>query len=256
MKKKFSLLLCLFMLGCVIPTATRAEDPPAAPPVSEFAPAEGLQAQLSSYVADLTAAVESETAYTEKKDRIVRDANTVVVLALALGLHDTENDLKAAAPAVIKAAQAVGAAQDFATAKTAVGELEQAAAGKGETATEEKALTWNEKHARMGQVMKQVTFLHNKLRRAIKRLDAKTKVENAQQAAVLAVIAQAVIADTHEVKDPAQFGEWYRLAGEMRDASSSLRVAIEDQDKAAAEKAMIGLTQSCETCHKAFRVEE
>jgi cytochrome c556 len=42
----------------------------------------------------------------------------------------------------------------------------------------------------------------------------------------------------------------------MRDASSSLRAAIEKQDKAAAEKAMTGLTQNCETCHKAFRVEE
>ena len=77
-------------------------DLPAAPKVSTFAPVADLEAQMKKYVADLVKATASEEAYKDLPEgKISRDASTVAVLALALGLHDKPSTYKEHAGAMI-----------------------------------------------------------------------------------------------------------------------------------------------------------
>jgi cytochrome c556 len=69
------------------------------------------------------------------------------------------------------------------------------------------------------------------------------------------VIAQAATADTHEVKDPNEIPRWQELCGQMRDAAGEVNAAVRAGDRAAVDAAMKRLTQSCDDCHKTFRVE-
>ena len=72
-------------------------------------------------------------------------------------------------------------------------------------------------------MMKQVTFLNNRLKRALqKNRFEQMSADTAQYTAQLAVIAQAVTVDTHEVKNPADIDKWFQYSAEMRDAAGEL----------------------------------
>ena len=91
----------------------RAAD---APKVSTFAPAEDLARQADKYIETMKSTVASEEEYNDSEGKIGRDSNTLVVIALALGLHDQNNKYKARAGALMKAAQVVAATKDYAAA--------------------------------------------------------------------------------------------------------------------------------------------
>lgn len=228
------------------------DEPPAAPAVSAFAPAEDLVSQVDLFLADFAAALADEATYADKKDTVSRDAHTLATLAVALGLHDTPNDLRTSAPALLAAAQALATAADYAAAQQALEGVKKAVHGE---ATEGPALSWTEKVASLGRLMKQVNNVNVRLRRGVRRLDPNKTDENARYAALLAVIAQATTVDTHEVQDPAQVGEWFQYCGDMRDAAGEVNAAIRAADKSAVDAGMKKLTQSCEACHAAFRVD-
>src|SRR5438270_14098484 len=90
-----------------------AVAPPAPPPVSQFAPADDLVAQTKSIIDGLGPLVETEEAYQADADRLSRDAHTLAALALVLALHDTDHELKAAAPSLLAAAQRLAQAKGF-----------------------------------------------------------------------------------------------------------------------------------------------
>ena len=232
--------------------ALRAGDPPAPPKLSSIVPADDLAAQAKQYVETIAASLSGQQQYAENAAKITRDAHTLAVLALALGHADKGNELKAKAPAILKASQVLAKAKDFDAAKAAFEKLQTAmtAAPEGEPAEPK----W-EKVASLGQLMKQVTFLNNRLKRSMRRLD-KQAAESARDAAVLAAIGQAIVYDTHEVKDPNQVDQWYQLCGQMRDVAGELNAKLRLADKAGAEAALLKLAQNCDDCHKAFRIEE
>src|SRR3990172_9100413 len=95
-------LLAAATIFAVAIGATAAE-PPAAPKVSTFAPAKDVAAQIEVYVARLEESVESEETFQESEAKVGKDTNTLILLALAAGLHDEDNKFKAAATAIMKA---------------------------------------------------------------------------------------------------------------------------------------------------------
>ena len=106
------------------------------PKVSTFAPAADLASQADQYIKDLEKAVASEEEYKDSVEKIAKESNTLVVIALALGLHDQPSKYKASAGAVLKAAQAVAATKDFASARKAIAALKAAAEGQGKADVE------------------------------------------------------------------------------------------------------------------------
>jgi hypothetical protein len=243
-----TIALVVPMLLIVVLTLAAAPD---APKVSTFAPAKETVAQADKFVAELDAAVASESEYKEAAEdgKIAQDANTLVVIAQALGLHDEDNKYKDAAPAMVQAAQKLAAAKDFESAKSAVAAIKAAAAGEQKATG---ALKW-ERLASLEQLMKKVPNINAALKKNVKR--AKNAADAEGRAAVLAVIAQAAMANVAETKSPDKADQWYQFCAEMRDAAAAVNKAVHTSDSDATAAAMDKLQQSCEDCHKVFKPE-
>ena len=93
------------------------------PKVSTFAPAADLASQADRYIKELEGAVASEEEYKDDRGQDRQGSEYDDCHRLGLGLHDQENKYQANAGAVMKAAQAVAATKDFASAKKAVAAL-------------------------------------------------------------------------------------------------------------------------------------
>jgi hypothetical protein len=237
------------------PAAKMAGDAapmPAAPKVSTFAPAKDLAAEADRYIKGLAKSVANEEDYKDDVGKIAKDSNTLIIIALALGLHDQESKYQAGAGALMKAAQAVAAAKDYTSAKKAVADL-QAASESGAKA--DVQLKW-EKVASLAELMKQVPIINNRLKKALKPAKFKGKAkDSAGYTAVIAAIAQGSMPNWSETKKPKEVKQWYDLAAAMRDDAAAVNRAIHQGDEPAAAKAMKKLQQGCEDCHAVFHPE-
>lgn len=236
--------------------AAPAEEPtdaalPADAPLSAYAPAENLVEQVDHYLARMEEAVSTPDEYKDGVTRIARDSNTMIVIALALGLHDEDNKLKANAPAMLAAAQAVAATDDYEAAKAAVENLKAAVAEGGEG----PELKW-EKVASLKELMEQVPLIHASIRRRVSRRFERNVDGIAGDAATVAVIAQGSIPNLDETIEPEKPDEWKKYNLEMRDAAAALGAAARAVDEEAAKAAFEKLDQSCDDCHVIFHPEE
>ncbi len=227
-------------------------EPPAAPKVSTFAPAKDLANQVDAYIESFEEAVKDAEEYKASEGKLAKDANTLILVALGLGLHDEESQYKAAAPALIKAAQELADAKDFASAKAAVAAVKKAAGAKGDPS----ALKW-EKVASLQQTMKAVPGIDSRLKRNTRTEKAlKTKAKtSSSDAATLAIIAQGSIADTSEAKGDDQIKQWYKACELMRDAAAKVNAGVRAGDFGAVKAAKKDLEKSCHDCHEVFHKE-
>jgi hypothetical protein len=225
------------------PSATADE----APKVSAFAPAKDLASQAEWYIKDLEKIVASEDEYKDGGEKIAKEANTLVVVALCLGLHDEDSKYKESAGAVVKAAQDLAAAKDYASAQKAVAAVKAAAESKSDV-----KLKW-EKVATLPELMKQVPVINSKLKLNIKGSKFASKAKDtAGYTAVIAAIAQGSMADTSATKGDDQVKQWKEFSAAMRDDAGAVNAAIHKGDEEAAGKAMKKLAQSCDDCHDVF----
>jgi cytochrome c556 len=250
MLRKGSLLVVAVV--SLVAVARLAADPPAAPKLSTLVPAEDLAAQVKQYVQDLGEALGSEEQFKSSTDKIKKGANTLAVLCLVLSQHDTPTELTKAAPAVLKAAQQLATAKDYAAAKSALAAIDDALAGKGPS---EPAPAWG-KVAGQGQVMKEASDINTKLRNSLRRFDPKRLDQNARAAATLTAIATATMYDTHEVSNPDQLPKWYDYCTEFRNATGELLAKIKAKDKAGSGAALDRVIKSCDGCHYTFNPME
>ena len=238
--------------------AEKPEDTPAAAPsevkVSDFAPADDLAAQVSEYIEKLEEAVKTEEEYNDSESKIDRGANTLVLIALALGLHDEDSEYKSSAAAMMQAAAELAAAEDFAAAQAAVAALKSAADGKGDAVDIE--LKW-EKVAPIEPIVEQSQIVYTKLKRFVKGKRFESKADQTRGlSAVIAVIAHGTIPNVDETKKPDAVAEWEKLCIQMRDAAAEVNAGIRAADKDATAAAMAKLDQSCHDCHAVFHEEE
>jgi hypothetical protein len=248
---RFLTLACL--LGCLSiavfswSAAADAAEVPSAPEVSSFAPANDLVPQIDAYIADLEEAVASESEYKDSESNVKKDANVLILLSIALGVHDADNKYQKAAPAMLAAAKKLAAAADYAQAKAAVAELKQAATASGDPST----LSWSRKEAGMKELMEAVPLINSRLKRYMRRFD-RSQAENAQYSAVIAVIGQGSMANAEDTDKPGEVEKWFKYCAEMRDAAAAVNKAVNAKDEKAAEKAMEALQKSCDDCHAIF----
>lgn len=232
--------------------APQGAEPPAAPAVSTIAKAEVIQAELKSNMEELAKLIQGADYGEDQQTEVGSLATVCAVQAQALGLHDQENSVKPGAMAVMKAAQGLAkAAKDQTAAKEELSKLEaalQAPAGGG-------IAQW-EKVPGLGRLMHHLVGLETKIDRAIDPKRFKSRGKNAVgPAATVALIAQVIHYDTHEVHEPAQVGEWYAFSEQMRSAAVEVQLAAQGDSADAAKAAAAKLTQSCEACHAVFHKE-
>ena len=249
MKMKWTTGLCLLAVMAVLVTGGMVLAD--APKASTFAPAEDLAGQVECYLDRLEGSVESEDDYEDSKSKIAKDSNTMIVIALTLGLHDTDNPYKAAAPAMVKAAQELAGAKDYASAKKAVEAVKKASTSKGGG-----ALKW-EKAASLDELMEAVPLINTKLKRATKGSRFKKKAkDSAGYSAVLAAIAQGTMANSGDTEKPSEADKWVKYCTQMRDAAAKVNSGIRAQDEDATKAAMECLGQACDDCHAVFHNED
>jgi cytochrome c556 len=245
-----NLRLGVAMLALVLGTVAAWAEPPASPPVSKFAPIDDLANQIDLYAKEIDTALVTPADYDEvKKTKVKKQAHTITVLALSLGMHDEDHPLKSAAPALIETSQALAKAsentEEAVAARNALMSALKAGPATGEVA-------WKQV-ASQGQLMKQVNTLHTRLKRSVTPTRFKrTQKESAGDAAVLAAIGQAILFDTHEVKNEADLPKWYELSAEFRDLAGELNAACRNDDQAQAAALVKKLEKSCSDCHKVF----
>lgn len=225
---------------------------PPVPKVSMFAPAEDLTIQADKYIRKLEKAIVDDDEFQYIQEKIAKVSNTLVVIALALGLHDEPNKYQDRAGALMQAATLLAVVENMEEAKKAVAVVREAADGKRESDLE---LKWG-RTASLPELMKQVPTINTKLKRYIKGKRFKSKAKlTVGYTAVIATIAQGSMADTSEAKDAEQARQWYEYSVAMRDSAGALNAAIHKGNEPAAAKAMKKLAQSCNDCHAVFYPE-
>ncbi|MCA9103296.1 MAG: cytochrome c [Planctomycetales bacterium] len=232
-------------------TTIRAQD---APPVSSFAAPDVLIAEITDLADKTKESVATEKSYDAATARVEKDAATLAALAVAVGLHDQDNALKSAAPALLHAARKLAECDNQADASAAFAEVEAALkSGAGE----QDDPSWDEPAAAIQSLMKQVTYLNTQVRRSIRSGKIRRPESVASSATVLAVLGQAIVCDGDDwASDDEQLAAWETMAAEMRGAAVALRDAALANDGAAADAAKDRVEQSCKTCHDAFDIDE
>ena len=223
-------------------------DPPVPPALSASINADDLVAQVGASMEEIGKWLATEKDYTEHRDQIKDEANTLIIVSLVLAKHDTAHALKKTAASFIPPAQQLAKAKEFSVAQKSFADLQTAVAGSAEAKEPEWA-----RMAGLGSTMRRVAATNTKLRNAIKRLDPRRSADNARAASVLAAVGQAIIYDTHEVKNPDDLPKWYAMSGEMRDAFGELSRAIRAGDKTAAALAVDRVQKNCDDCHEVFQ---
>ena len=250
MKRRF-----LWLVVVTLFVAVGVAAAPTPPATSSFAPADDVTREIDFFVGRIEPSLTNAAEYDEAKQLANKKfGNTLAVLALALGMQDGDSKLKDSSSALIKAAQAIAkGSPKFEDTQQALADFKAALAGQTPAG---KPAQW-EKVASMGQLMKQVPLINTGLKRALPKIADKAQADVAAgHAAALAVIGQAVMADTHEVKNPADIDKWYALCAELRDAAAAVNTGIRANDTQAVDAAMVRLNQSCTDCHAVFRKEQ
>lgn len=210
-----------------------------------------MVSQVPEYIKDLEKVVESEEEYKDFGEKISKDSNTLILIALALGMHDKDNQYKAAAAGLMKAARDLAATKDFASARKALVAVKKAAAVQSPPAAKMK---WK-KVASLPETMKKVPLINTKLKGCIRRIERRAKAAQGH-AAVLAVIAHGSMANAGDTDKPDEVQKWCQYCVEMREASAAVNTAIRALDKKAITAAMMNLQKSCDDCHEVFQPEQ
>lgn len=240
-------LVVSMTLGTVVPQDAAAEQPA----VSSYAPLTDLVAQLKYYIDRMSADLSDEDGFGEDQvGRLEKNASTVAVLALMLGMHDQENPPKKSASHVIELSlQLAEQAGDFEEAKETLALLKAAI----EEGDEGEELEW-EPVGDLMLLMQQVPVVNNTLRRGVtSRRFMRSIDQTAGHAVTLAAIGQVSMLNLDYCGDEEEEKEWQQLCVDMRDAAAEVYRAVRKKDQKAAKVSMEKIVTSCDDCHEKFR---
>jgi hypothetical protein len=230
----------------------------AGPPAEEFhrrpstyAPAGDLESQVQYFLDRVEDDLKDPSQYDESRmKRVVKDANTLAVLALVLGKHDESNQFKSSAPTLLeRSLQLADSAPDHGAAKQAYERLLRIPGSPG-SSTE---LAWRSV-GNIADLMNQVPNLNTSLRGTVRSETRfkKNPEKAAGLAATLAAIAQVSMFDSTYCADIADQADWVELCGLMRDAAYEVNRAVHRGDQEAAIEGLKPLARTCDDCHDQF----
>jgi len=238
-------------LLCLLSLSVCAADAVPLPPAAD------LDFQVDFYITEFDKSLEDLAAskdFAADSTVLARDANALILVALAAGMSEEAGKYKAAAPEIIKAAQAVTDAKDLPAAKAAVAGVKAALTKKS---TEK--LEWK-KVAKVEPTMKLAVPRINTGMTRYLRTEALLKrgIPNiAGATAALAAISQGLMPDYDETIKPDNKEDWVKFSTEFRDAALKANAALHGFNKGdvtfdAFKAAMATMKESCEHCHAVF----
>lgn len=238
--------------------AAQAEDDISVklPPVSD------LVSQVSAYVERIEKHVDDldgSPRFVEDADVLFRDANTLAMIALALGLAEDDNPYKKSAPAIVHAALQLEKVKNFDQAGQALAALKKSLTAEGAAGMKTVPLRWDAKIGSLGPMMKAVPNINTlvkrnlrtepMLKRGVKRVTAGS--------AVLAVIGQGSLPVAADTIKPTAVKQWKQQCEIFRDASLGLNRAAREYEAGKGsfedvQNAYETLSDTCDMCHKIF----
>ena len=260
------------------PTETELSEPETTRLVSEalgkyaaetvpLPPLDDLTVQIDEYIAKIERDLDDldgSPKYAEDSANIVRDATAIKLIALALGLADSDSKYKKSASQIISAAQTLAAAKNLDEGKKGYETLKTSLTGTGDG----KPLAWSDRIAGIAPAMKALPNLSAAVKRVsdTERKLNSTLGKNPQlvhgRLAALAVIAQGCIPNVAETTKPDAEAEWKKYCEEFRDAALKTNTAAHQYAKdnadgkepnyAAFSTSFKAMTESCDSCHKIF----
>jgi hypothetical protein len=220
--------------------------------VSTYAPAANLTAQVHFFVERAEDALADKASYgLAKKKLLEKSASSLAVLGLVLGMHDEDHAMKSSARGMVDASRRLAAAKDDYEAATAALADVKKAVGGTETGKIER---W-EQVAEMPVLMKQVPFVHNRLKSGVSS-SSRLKRSADQSAGYAATIAAIAQASSPLAPERGNQERWVRYCIEMRDAAGAVGVATRQGSFENARAAMQKMDQSCNGCHREFRKDQ
>ena len=248
MKKLFAVVsLFSLSLAWMLPV-----DGAAPVKLSTVAPIGDLTAEVQAMITRLEGFVADKESYAAAKDdkRIQQAAGVLACLAQAIAEHEKKADANFSGPGLRDAAIAVRDSKSLDDAKKTLDAAKKVVAGES-TGEAKVEYPWN-KLINLHRMMEEVNARNSKLRRVIRR--PKDPQAESLHASTLAVLAMAIHADTHEVKEKKDIGKWQKLALGFQKSMTSLSAAMKKKDASRRSLYLAGV-KSCSACHEAFRKE-
>ena len=231
-------------------------------------PLDDLTAQIDDYITKIGISLDDldgSPKYAEDAGGLVRDANALALVALAIGLAEADSKYKKRASQIISSAKILAAAKNLDDGQKAYTALKASLTGRGDG----KPLTRMDKIADLAPAMKALPNLSSAVKR---RTDTERKLNielggaRAQQVysqlAALSVIAQGCVPNVTETTKPDAMAEWKKFCEEFRDAALKTNVAAHQYAKdkaddkepnyAAFNTSFKTMMESCDSCHKVF----
>jgi hypothetical protein len=236
------LALTLLAGACLVPVQAADKLSTVTPVADLVAEAELKLKELEGFVAD------GDTYTKNKKKGIPQAAGTLAVLAQAIAQHDEESAWKKSAPAVRDAAISIAKSGSADDAKKGLEAAKAATGGKGEGKVEH---AWD-KLIDMDSLMSEVSKRNNALRKTVRKLPEDTAAAS-RDASVMAVLALAIEADTHDVKDKADIEKWKTYSKDLQTSMTKVAALIKEKKEADAKTAFAAAGGSCGKCHSEIR---
>jgi hypothetical protein len=239
-------VLCLAIMAGEPPAEEMSRKP------STYAPAKDLESQVPFFLERIKEELKDESAYGEEAvKRVVRDANTLAVLALVLGKHDQANRYQSSAGALLHSALKLAEkSQNYQAARDAYTKLVESTNAKNGSGD----LAWKSV-GNIADLMQQVPTLNTKLRGQVRSAERfeKSRDEAAGLAATLAAIGQVSLFDDSYCTDQADRASWIERCGLMRDAAYDINQAVQRGEREAAVEKLKPLARTCDDCHEQFK---
>lgn len=179
---------------------------------------------------------------------IATDAGVIACLAQALVEHEKGAASGIAAASLRDAALKLSKAKKLNDAKEGLAAVEAALAGKKTEAAKDHP--WN-KLINMHRMMEEMEYREGRLRRTLRR--PRTLERDSSHATVLTVLALAMEADTHEVKDEKNLPKWKTWSQDYRTNVAKLGTAMKANKADEAKKFFEASNKICADCHAEFR---
>ncbi|MEW4488125.1 hypothetical protein AB1L42_08585 [Thalassoglobus sp. JC818] len=244
--KRFQFLGATVLSTCFVAT-TFAEAPV---PVESVAPVPEIEIEVQSQLETLQKALDDQDGYEDAREGQIRQSfGLLACLGQALAEHDGASETKIQGPALRDAALKFQRKSSLEEAKAAFEQVKLAANGEA-TGDHSVDHPWN-KLINMHPMMEEMNSRNSALLKVIRR--PRGKAEEPVHATTWAILALAMQADTHEVKDDAMLPEWNKFSNEFREASLKLAEAIRNKDAKEARKWFDSANQSCDSCHEVFQ---
>ena len=246
--RRFILTLSLLAASalCLLPAWGEAPQK-----VVDIASVDDLVAEINAKVELLGQQVASADAFakTLEKKEVNQAAGVVACMAQAIVEHPDKAKAKFHAADLRDAAVMLRAAKTFDDAAKLFVAVKDAHTGKSAGNAKPEA-EWN-KLTSQGRMMEEINSRSATIRRGLRRLQKPD--ETARDCTTLAILALAMEADTHEVKDPAQLPLWKELSVKYRSEMIAMAKAVRAKDTAKATEHFTAANEACNKCHEQIR---